>query len=44
MTVDAVKFLRLRGGDANGDFAGVPASQPDVVRTFLDPPGPETST
>jgi pimeloyl-ACP methyl ester carboxylesterase len=23
----AVKFLRLRGGDVNGDFAGVPASQ-----------------
>ena len=23
----AVKFLRLRGGDVNGDFDGVPASQ-----------------
>jgi pimeloyl-ACP methyl ester carboxylesterase len=23
----AVRFLRLRGGDVNGDFAGVPASQ-----------------
>ncbi|WP_211215993.1 hypothetical protein [Catelliglobosispora koreensis] len=23
----AVKFLRLRGGDVNGDFTGVPASQ-----------------
>jgi pimeloyl-ACP methyl ester carboxylesterase len=23
----AVKFLRLRGGDVNGDFAGVPSSQ-----------------
>ena len=23
----AVKFLRLRGGDVNGDFEGVPASQ-----------------
>jgi pimeloyl-ACP methyl ester carboxylesterase len=23
----AVKFLRLRGGDVNGDFLGVPASQ-----------------
>ena len=24
---DAVHFLRLRGGDVNGDFDGVPASQ-----------------
>ena len=23
----ALRFLRLRGGDVNGDFAGVPASQ-----------------
>jgi hypothetical protein len=23
----AVRFLRLRGGDVNGDFVGVPASQ-----------------
>ena len=23
----AVRFLQLRGGDVNGDFAGVPASQ-----------------
>ena len=23
----AVQFLRLRGGDVNGDFDGVPASQ-----------------
>jgi len=23
----AVRFLRLRGGDVNGDFAGVPSSQ-----------------
>ena len=23
----AVKFLRLRGGDVNGDFEGVPSSQ-----------------
>src|SRR5215207_3154255 len=28
VTLDhAVRFLRLRGGDVNGDFAGVPASQ-----------------
>ncbi len=23
----AVRFLRLRGGDVNGDYVGVPASQ-----------------
>lgn len=27
----AVRFLRLRGGDVNGDFAGVPASQLAVL-------------
>ncbi|HET9860891.1 MAG TPA: alpha/beta hydrolase, partial [Nocardioidaceae bacterium] len=28
VTLDhAVRFLRLRGGDVNGDFVGVPASQ-----------------
>jgi pimeloyl-ACP methyl ester carboxylesterase len=28
VTLDhAIRFLRLRGGDVNGDFAGVPASQ-----------------
>ena len=27
----AVKFLQLRGGDVNGDFEGVPASQLAVL-------------
>jgi pimeloyl-ACP methyl ester carboxylesterase len=27
----AIRFLRLRGGDVNGDFAGVPASQLAVL-------------
>ena len=27
----ALRFLRLRGGDVNGDFAGVPASQLAVL-------------
>ena len=32
VTLDhAVKFLRLRGGDVNGDFVGVPASQLAVL-------------
>jgi pimeloyl-ACP methyl ester carboxylesterase len=26
-----VRFLQLRGGDVNGDFVGVPASQPAVL-------------
>ena len=34
----AVQFLRLRGGDVNGDFAGVPASQLAVF------PGTTTSS
>jgi hypothetical protein len=27
----AVRFLQLRGGDVNGDFAGVPSSQLAVI-------------